>query len=897
MPGHFRRRPSQRSSATPNGTKLLLSLAVCVSPLIVAGTSLAAEGEQVTLVIDRPISAPVRFAVRELRRALRQKQIGVAEAKTVPATKQPVFVIGIADKSSKLDRILEDHALSLPSPAESLLLKKIRDELQQTLLVAGRDVRGLTYAILELARTIELAPTEKGWFDVIPEITESPWLRTRSITMQLFNEELDSQWYFDEDFWRSYFAMLARYRYNNFSLTFAHQTNYMNPAYPWLLKVPEYPSVRVDGLTDQARNRNLEMLRRISELAHEYAIDFTFGLWTQQPVEVYGRTYLENFPQGPKSGDYCAKALRRLLQACPAIDGVQFRMNIESGIPEDEQKAYFQAQFDAIANCGRPVRLDLRFKGLRQQTIDQAIESGVEVTVSTKFWCEHMGLPFHPTTEDRKWRESRYGYGAMLHKPRNYRVVYRLWSVGSQRLLLWGDPAYAARFAQSCTLGGGEGFEVFAPLTNKGFGNQPGRWRIFADRSYEHFRWEQERYWLFYLAFGRLGYNPNTEAECWRREFRHRFGDAAEAVEQAYRQASQIIPLLTATRLFSASEWRFWPEMNPGGPVSAYAAIQPSDYGQFYAIRPWRRVEGWMAEDWHGGHTGFVEDAIKDRVRAKWTPIQVSRELHRLADRTQHAVSAAREQLTSKDGGQADRLPNEFRATELDLGVLAQLARYHAEKLRAATHLEFFRVTADAGRLKPALVHIKKAATAWENIVRVTQGVYHDNLVFGHDEQRRPRTKQAILAHSGHWSDRRAEVRNDVDYVQKLVADHGDAGQDYREFPGERPTGELPRVVHVPVNKINAGEPLRISARVTCPQPLRRVLLHYRNLDQTDDWQHLAMKETGDGLFTATIPGEAVSARYDLMYYLEARLTGGGTLWPDWRKQQPYVVVPTIPEE
>ena len=78
---------------------------------------------------------------------------------------------------------------------------------------------------------------------------------------------------------------------------------------------------------------------------------------------------------------------------------------------------------------------------------------------------------------------------------------------------------------------------------------------------------------------------------------------------------------------------------------------------------------------------------------------------------------------------------------------------------------------------------------------------------------------------------------------------------------------------------------------------IRRVLLHYRNLDQTDDWQHLAMKETGDGLFTTTIPGEAVSARYDLMYYLEARLTGGGTLWPDWRKQQPYVVVPTIPEE
>ena len=379
-------------------THLLLLLGCCVSHQIVSGTSLSAEGKQLTLVIDRPVTTPVRLAVTELRRVLGKRQISVAESDTIPATKQPVFVIGIANRSLTLDRMLQDRSLSVPRPEESLLLKRVRDESRPTVLAAGRDVRGLTYAILELARTIELTPTEKDWFSAIPEIAESPWLRTRSITMQLVNEDLDGRWYFDEDFWRSYFAMLARCRYNNFSLTFAHQTNYMNPAYPWLLKIPEYPAVRVEGLLDRARVRNLDMLRRISELAHEYAIDFTFG----------------------------------------------------------------------------------------------------------------------------------------------------------------------------------------------------------------------------------------------------------------------------------ASEWRFWPEMNPGGPLSAYAAIQPSDYGQFYAIRSWRRVEGWMSEDWHGGHSGFVEDAIKDRVQAKWTPIQVSRQLYQLADQTEHALEAARRQISSRNGGQTDRVPGEFAATELDLRVLAK---------------------------------------------------------------------------------------------------------------------------------------------------------------------------------------------------------------------------------
>ena len=59
---------------------------------------------------------------------------------------------------------------------------------------------------------------------------------------------------------------------------------------------------------------------------------------------------------------------------------------------------------------------------------------GLDVTVSTKFWCEHMGLPFHPTAAEPRYRQSRYSFGAMLAYPRDYHVVYRLWSVGSQRL-------------------------------------------------------------------------------------------------------------------------------------------------------------------------------------------------------------------------------------------------------------------------------------------------------------------------------------------------------------------------------------------------------------------------------------------------------------------------------
>ena len=61
------------------------------------------------------------------------------------------------------------------------------------------------------------------------------------------------------------------------------------------------------------------------------------------------------------------------------------------------------------------------------------------------------------------------------------------------------------------------------------------------------------------LTFGRTGYRPDVPPHIWQREFQHRFGKAAGPVEAAYRSASQVLPLLTAARLHSASEWRTWP--------------------------------------------------------------------------------------------------------------------------------------------------------------------------------------------------------------------------------------------------------------------------------------------------------------------------------------------------
>jgi hypothetical protein len=51
------------------------------------------------------------------------------------------------------------------------------------------------------------------------------------------------------------------------------------------------------------------------------------------------------------------------------------------------------------------------------------------------------------------------------------------------------------------------------------------------------------------------------------------------------------------------------------------------------------------------------------------------------------------------------------------------------------------------------------------------------------------------------------------------------------------------------------------------------------------------MKPTGDGTFAVSIPGSQIETRFDFLYYLEARVRQGGTFWPEWQHETPYVIV------
>lgn len=781
-----------------------------------------------------------------------------------------------------------------PAAAEALSIGPARRQGRDVLLASGHDARGLSYALLELAdRARYGSPLETP-------ANERPANPVRAISRLFTSNVEDLGWYHDRDMWREYLTMLATHRFNRFHLAFGIGYDFLREVtdayflfpYPFLLDVPGY-KVRVPQLANLERDRNLETLRYISEQTVARGLDFQLGLWMHgyEWLDTTNANYTIEGVNKQNHGPYCRDAVRALLKALPAVTGVTFRVHGESGVEEGSYE-FWKTVFDGVVTCGRKVEIDMHSKGMDQTMLDLAVATGLPLKVSPKYWAEHMGMTYHQAEirgEERpkpgvrasalmkfsagSRRFTRYGYADLLREDRKWGVVHRIWP-GTQRLLLWGDPVTAAAHSRAFTFAGSDGVDIMEPLSFKGrrgSGLAGGRC-AYSDASLNP-RWDWQKYEYSYRVWGRLVYNPQADADAWRRDLRKTFAAGAMDAEQALANASRILPIVTTAHGTSAGNNMYWPELYLNQSLvedtGAYSDTPaPKVFGNVSPLDPqlFSRIND------------YADELLKGEHGARYSPVEVAVWLEDYA-------AAARKHLAQLEAKTAGKNRPEYRRFVIDTAMEAGLGRFFAAKFRAGVLYRIHEQSGARKALEESLKAYRAAREAWAQVAAAGK-VYKPDITIGERPQLR-----------GHWADRLPAIDADIARVAKKLEAAKAGDPDARTAAAIQEALSRPRrpalaCTHRPGTHFTPGKPVGIELAIDRKAVSAR--LFYRHVTQAERYESVAMTESNNR-HKAEIPAAYADGAYPIQYYFEVRDDAGNAwLYPglgETLTNQPYFVL------
>ncbi|HMF77499.1 MAG TPA: twin-arginine translocation signal domain-containing protein [Bryobacteraceae bacterium] len=887
-----------------NRRQFIKSSAVSAAALGVA----QADGRGVSIVVDTadPVAQAAQslWAARELEQALSSRRVTVFRCANISGAKAGDLCIVAAGASStfSLD-VLKRSRATVAAVPEALGLLPASAADKKILLACGHDAQGLTYALLDLADRVQHTNDPLGALAAVKATAEQPANAVRSMTRLFTSDVEDKPWYNDREMWPAYLTTLAAQRFNRFNLAlgigydFIRQVTdaYFVFSYPFLLPVPGY-QVRVPQLPDAERDSNLAMLKFISEQTVARGMHFQLGLWMHgyEWIDSPNPNYTIEGVTKANHGSYCRDAVRLLLQSCPAIGGITFRVHGESGVTEGSYD-FWKMVFDGVATCGRKVEIDMHPKGMDQTMLDLGAATRLPFRVSPKFWAEHIGMTYHQaeireleqphpgkqTTELMKLSAGsrsflRYGYGDLLKEDRPYSVTHRIWP-GSQRLLLWGDPRSAAAYSRAFRFCGSDGVEICEPLSFKGRRGSgiAGDRCAYADASLKP-RWDWQKYLYGTRVWGRLLYNPDCDPEAWRRYLHNQFGDSAAAAESALANASRILPIVTTAHGASAANNSYWPEIYfnqslvDGKSRSPYSdSPEPRVFGNVSPFDPqlFSRIND------------FADALLEGESDGKYSPVEVAQWIEDYAEAASKDLEKSRGQ-TSLVG------QPEYRRLAIDVTIQVGLGRFFAAKFRSGVLYRVYEKTNSRAALEASLEQYSKARAAWAALAEVAKPVYLPDITVGE----RPNLR-------GHWLDRLPAIDRDIAAVRKQLekAQSGDAqpnvARAIKQVLG-RPGRVTPNCTHKPPAGFRAGEAVDITVAV--PGEVDSVRLFYRHVDQAERFQILAMEGRGHA-YRAAIPATYTNAEFPLQYYFEVRKSKSeASLYPGLGVElinQPYFVL------
>ena len=685
-------------------------------PLVLLVLSLAAaNAAPIAKVVVRydPKVPTLEFATGELKNALSTAKMA------------PIVVPSLKGKATSGWTMIAGLQTELKAISPALGKIKLSEEgfairpVGKTIYVVGADKRGAMYGVLDITEHIEMG----GALSTVKAKVEKPAVQIRSLKINMpgwdslvieKEWEDDWDWFLKPDYWRSYFDMMARNRYNISTIWHSHP-------YAWMAKIAKYPEAQM--LTDAEMERFHKAFAFIFAEAARHGIDTYLITWNIHYPPKFAKAHnLEAAGKDtPEVRDYTREAIKAVLREYPGLTGIGTCPGENMpGTSEQNEAWLLDTYVPAILSVRGPQKFIHRYWGSEPKPMQQvfAAQYPGRVYLDLKFNGESMYTSPNPHFVDPEW---------LNQKPRNYDI---LWHLRNDDIYVtrWGDASFARATLKHCVGPGIAGF-----VTGSEY-ERPGPDRMYTEYAKQYQTWQQdfEKHWTRFMMWGKLSYDLNLPDSYFRQVFATRFGKTVgPKLYDLETTSSKIIPLVDSFHWnYMNFDWAGEACMTPSASVNTARDGKGRNpnyrelgqyLGTFNNIREW--MFNWTIDDdeYIGipEYVGNLMAGVKkgSNESAKITPPEVAEALDSYADAIDAGLSAMK--LDPKQPGYKEAMTWCW-----DLRILSDLAHYYADKTRGGTDLLYYWCTGDAVAQQRAISALTNAKGHWMKLAVLGDKIY-----------------------------------------------------------------------------------------------------------------------------------------------------------------------------
>jgi dienelactone hydrolase len=481
-------------------------------------------------------------------------------------------------------------------------------------------------------------------------------------------------WFHNDDYWKTLLDLMAKSRLNWLDIHGTWDISVTNAPnlYAYFVTSPSFPLV---GVPQTVKAANLAQLNKIVAMAHVRGIRVSLMAYEagmripQNPRPPYQETE-------PNAYKYTREVVEQMIRGVPGLDAIGFRIG-ESG----KSESFFNCYGEAVKRSGRDIPLITRSWITRRQRVLPLARASKDFTVEIKYNGEQWGAPY-PVAGGRMATWNSYSFEDYLSDagdPRKnaktwpgwpadgggkwpgnpYKIVWQVRANGTHRIFPFYNPDWVRRSISAMKVGTASGYTIegedaYYPKSQEYY---------LANPKDKYVDWIHQRDEMYWMTWGRLGYDPTTPDTVFDAKVAGWFGSQGQQIADIWKEASTVVPLAYMAYALGPDHRDHAPELETGGDAFAFVDGNPFDP---FVFKPAHEVTGFQAV---GGRDG--------RVKVSQIGLQLAKIS---ADIRRKAAVISASLIKPDEKGRYKELENAML-------MLSALAQYYGGRFRAAEEL------------------------------------------------------------------------------------------------------------------------------------------------------------------------------------------------------------------